>query len=78
MEKENPKKETPEAPEIAVPGQIEAHPTAYTYIVEVGGEKIGTDDPVMAVVLSKLEQNSQDLKKIIEAIEKAQAKTTSA
>jgi hypothetical protein len=70
---EKPKEEASESSEV-IPGQIEAHPTAYTYVVEVSGEKIGTEDPVMAVVLSKLEQNSQDIKKILEAIEKAQGK----
>lgn len=82
MEKENkkPKEEapesnkTPEAPETPVPGAIEAHPTAYTYVVEVSGEKIGTDDPVMAVVLSKLEQNSQGIKEILDIAKKAQGK----
>lgn len=78
MEKEkNPKKEAPENPEVpesTAPGQIEAHPSAYTYVVEVSGEKIGTEDPVMAVVLSKLEQNSQELKAIRELLEKTQEK----
>ena len=62
------KKPKEEAPESPVPGQIELHPTAYTYVVEVSGEQIGTEDPVMAVVLSMLEKNSQELKAIHKTI----------
>lgn len=54
MEKEETKQ--PEKQPEEKPGQIEAIPNSYTYVVEVDGERIGTESVETAVILSKLEK----------------------
>jgi hypothetical protein len=55
--------EKEEKKEEVVPGQIEAIPTAYTYVIEVDGERISTENLDTAVILSQLEKINKKLDK---------------
>jgi hypothetical protein len=63
MEKKE-EKPTEEKPEETKAGQIEVIPNSYTYVVEVDGERIGTENVETAVILSKLEKIDQAIKEL--------------
>ena len=47
-------------------GQIEAVPSAFSYVVEVDGEKVSTENIETAIILSKLEKIHQEIKDLKE------------
>jgi hypothetical protein len=51
-----PEEKQEEKKEEVVPGQIEVHPSAFTYVVEVNGERVSTENPETAVIFSMLEK----------------------
>jgi hypothetical protein len=56
-------KEDQEKEKEIVSGQIEAHPTAFSYVVDVGGERVQTENPETAIILSMLEKIYKKLEK---------------